>query len=190
MLDASLLSQFKDALAAKGDRFVAVHGIRHSVFPPVGAETNYLGDVLLPASPDSAEQSSHALIIVTFPWGECDDDQRSQDVRESLLRLMYRAGACLPDELQERLRFRSPATEIGNDSAANDLRQSEKSPEATGECAAFAACQAASDDDAECPAPLCLIAQAWPLLPPHIREAILTLVDVSLLQSEQEGAEP
>jgi len=71
----------------------------------------------------------------------------------------------------------------------NELEQSQKSLGATGECVSGSSCQNSSLPDNEFAPSIAFIAQAWPYLAPHIREAIITLIDASLPSREEQGAQ-
>lgn len=71
----------------------------------------------------------------------------------------------------------------------NELEQSQKTLGATGECVSGTSCQNSSLTDNEFAPSIAFIAQAWPHLAPHIREAIVTLIDASLPSRAVQGAQ-
>jgi len=50
-------------------------------------------------------------------------------------------------------------------------------------------CPLLASSGSELPAHICYIAEHWPHLKPHIREAIFTLIDAALVQQEFEGGQ-
>jgi hypothetical protein len=62
--------------------------------------------------------------------------------------------------------------------ACNDLERGASEQEAFWKCPSGSSCQSVTLSDAPD-----YLAEAWPKLAPHVREAILTLVDAAVLQA-------
>ena len=76
-----------------------------------------------------------------------------------------------------------------NEVQHNELQESQKPLGASGECISGTSSQFLSLSDNEDSPSIEFIAQAWPHLSPHIREAIFTLIDASFPSLEENGAQ-
>lgn len=63
---------------------------------------------------------------------------------------------------------------------ANDLAKEPIPPTAFWECASDSDCRCVAEDVVPF-----FVRQAWPRLPPHIKDAILTLIDAASVQREE-----
>lgn len=70
---------------------------------------------------------------------------------------------------------------------ANELHAGQGSVRVSGERAGDIGCQKYSRSDIEVAPSISFIAEAWPHLPPHVRETICTVIDAALLRPQVEG---
>jgi hypothetical protein len=69
------------------------------------------------------------------------------------------------------------------------LRRDDSSLGVSWECGGGNQCPCSSPGDSEFSPSIQYIADAWPRLQPHIREAIFTLIDATLRQQQLEGGQ-
>jgi hypothetical protein len=99
-----------------------------------------------------------------------------------------RDGLCNPTEW--RRRESNEETICRNECSGNSLREQPKALGASGECLPSSRCQCsalAGTSLESSPPAIRHIANAWPNLPPHIREAILTLIDAASSRLDEGG---
>jgi hypothetical protein len=73
--------------------------------------------------------------------------------------------------------YRRPTSDSPNTLADKNLLPAGQSLGVSKECATFGECRLVTLFDASFAPTLLYIAERWPLLPPHIREEVLALVD-------------
>jgi hypothetical protein len=95
----------------------------------------------------------------------------------------------LPGNIQESPQLRRPPTGSCNRLPENDLRNAEPSLGVSCECGGGNECPCSSPSDTEFSPSIQYIADAWPRLQPHVREAIFTLIDATLRQQQLEGGQ-
>ena len=88
------------------------------------------------------------------------------------------------------LRLRRPETGRRNKLSNNDLRETRSALGVSWECSGGTDCQCPAAGDAEFTPSIQYIADAWPHLQPHVREAIFTLIDAALDQQKSERGQP
>ena len=83
--------------------------------------------------------------------------------------------------------FDSRRLHLLNQETSNDLEKSEESLGVSGECSNDADCLLEAVGVASFDATIGYIAEHWPSLPPHIREAVLTLIHSASISQQCEG---
>jgi len=86
--------------------------------------------------------------------------------------------------------FDSRRLHLLNQETSHDLEKSEKLLGVSGECSKDADCLSEAVSVSPIAPTIGFIAERWPYLPPHIREAILTLADTGASYLFQEGLNP
>lgn len=91
--------------------------------------------------------------------------------------------------IQGSQQLRRPSTESSNALPENGLRHDDPSLGVSWECGGGNECPFSSPGDTEFSPSIQYIADAWPRLQPHVREAIFTLIDATLRQQQLEGGQ-
>lgn len=83
-------------------------------------------------------------------------------------------------------RFRRPEAGFCKELAANDLQQGPHELAVNQECGAGCECPLASHSDGHS-SEILKIAEAWPSLPGHVKQTIITLVESATAGQQSEG---
>lgn len=82
--------------------------------------------------------------------------------------------------------FRRSASAFPNTFSDGNLPRVGRTLGVSGECAAGGDCRCMTLIDTEFAPTFLYIAERWPLLPPHVREAVLALIDAGQLKNSAE----